>query len=392
MATGASQVGRLPTVITENMQCRAGARLRDFDHRDYVPDLPDRFAKRYSREILIALSAVEQARADAELRVGDETEAQRVGVIGTSSRGPVEWWSQTCSRKVIDSRFPPVEPEQGVFASLPGSPVTLSAIRLGAKGVVTTLSNACVGGHQAVGLALELLRSGQADVMVVIGYETPFVPEVLRVYSPAGAGVLSCAEGDPRGALKPYDRHRDGFVMGEGAVAMVLETEESARRRGIPAYARVGSVITLNEAEHATRMDLSGRFTADMMTQAMAGAGSSMERLDYVCGHGTATRYNDAAESRALRIAVGGRPLPPLGSIKPVFGHLLGASGALNCAATAMMLDKQCLVPTINCVDVDPECDLDHVREGARSTRVRSAMSLSFAIGSQSSALVLEAV
>ncbi|MEU3269555.1 beta-ketoacyl-[acyl-carrier-protein] synthase family protein [Saccharomonospora sp. NPDC006951] len=398
LEAGVSQLSRLPDGIVggqgETGQCRAGGRVWEFDHREHIPDLPDTFAKRYSREILMALSAVEQAWSDAGLRdYQSELCPERTGVIGSSSRGPVEWWSQTSSGSAVDAACPPVEIDHAVFASLAGSPATLSAIRLGARGTVTTLSNACVGGHQAIGFASQLLETGNADVMVLVGHETPFVPEMLQIYSSPTAGVLSRSDGDPATTIKPYDRNRDGFALGEGAVAIVLETREHASRRKREPYARVCSTVSLNEAGHATRMDLSGRFTADMILRATDAAGFAPGDIDYICGHGTATRYNDLAESRAMRLVYGDRVdrWPPLGSIKPVFGHLLGASGLLNCAATVQMLCHQRLAPTINCVDVDPECDHDHVQHGARSTRVERAMSLSFAIGSQSSAVTLEA-
>jgi 3-oxoacyl-[acyl-carrier-protein] synthase II len=257
---------------------------------------------------------------------------------------------------------------------------------------VSTISNACVGGHQAVGLAADLIASGQADAMIVLGHETPLVPEVFQLYSSDGSNVLAAPEGPPTEALKPYDSRRDGFVLGEGAVAVVLESERSARNRGAHAYARVLASTTINEAAHATRMDLTGESTAELIRGTALRSGVPLEEIDYVCGHGTGTRYNDLSESRALRLVYGeGEAVPPLGSIKPIFGHLLGASGVLNCVASALMLDRQCLVPTLNCVEVDPECVQDHVQEGPRRVPLRNILSLSFAIGSQSSALLLEA-
>ncbi|MEU0468839.1 beta-ketoacyl-[acyl-carrier-protein] synthase family protein [Amycolatopsis sp. NPDC006131] len=393
LSAGESQIRVLPVQFANRPgTARAvGARVSDFDHHEHLPDLPGGHAKRYSREILMVLAAVEQAWSDAGLtRAGEGVDPNRIGLLGSCSRGPIEWWAGPTA--AADPAYPRLDVDHAIFASLPGTPATLSAIRLGARGMVTTFSNACVGGHQALGYARDLLLAGKADVIVVVGYETPFVPEMLQLYSSPTSGVLSRAEGDPRTTIKPYDRHRDGFAFGEGAVALVLEAEESVRRRSGTAYAELGPVVSINEAAHATRMDLTGKTTADMMRRAVEEAGIPAADIGYVCGHGTATRYNDLAESRAMRLVFpdgGGRGAPPLGSIKPVFGHLLGASGVLNCAATALMLSRQQLVPTINCVDVDPECDHDHVVEGTRSVSMEHAMSLSFAIGSQSSAAVL---
>ncbi|TVT19728.1 beta-ketoacyl-[acyl-carrier-protein] synthase family protein, partial [Amycolatopsis rhizosphaerae] len=194
LAAGDSQVRTLPDELRGGPgaagRCRAGARVTGFDHRRHLPDLPDNHAKRYSRDILMVLAAVEQACADAGVRPGD-VDPDRLAVIGSCSRGPVEWWSQTCAGRVPDPRYPPIDVEEAIFASLPGTPAALSAIRLGARGMVTTLSNACVGGHQAIGLGAELLRAGTGDVVIAVGYEAPFVPEMLRLYSSPTSRVLS---------------------------------------------------------------------------------------------------------------------------------------------------------------------------------------------------------
>lgn len=388
---GESQLSTLPSAISSGTGVHSAGRLQDFDYTAYLPDLPDNFAKRYSREILVALSAVQNAARDAGLVGEGVLDPPRTGVVASCSRGPAEWWSQTASGTTWDPARPPVSPAQAVFASLAGTPASLGAIRLGAQGLVSTVSNACVGGHQALALAAHEIQRGAADVMFVVGHELPLVPEVLQVYSASGTSVLS-RDTDPKRAIKPYDLRRDGFALGEGAVVAVLERGKYAQARHAPAYAALRACHSINEAAHATRMDLSGRSTARLMADTLDTIGAVPGELDYICGHGTATRYNDLAESRALRHLFGPRrsDWPPLGSVKPVYGHLLGAAGLVNCAALALMLKHQCLAPTINCETVEPECDHDHVTEGARPNDTRLVMSLAFAIGSQSSALLLE--
>jgi 3-oxoacyl-[acyl-carrier-protein] synthase II len=392
LSEGESQLSALPSVISGSTGIHGGGRLGDFDHTPYLPDLPDNFAKRYSREILVVLSAVQNAARDAALAGDGALDPLRTGVVASCSRGPVEWWSQTAAGTTWDPARPPVSPAQAVFASLAGTPASLSAVRLGARGLVSTVSNACVGGHQALGIAAGEIQRGAADVMFVVGHELPLVPEVLQVYSASGTSVLS-RDTDPKRAVKPYDIRRDGFALGEGAVVAVLERRSHAEARRAQVYAALRSVHSVSEAAHATRMDLTGRSTAQLMAETLDAIGAAAGELDYICGHGTATRYNDLAESRALNHLYGPRrgDWAPLGSIKPVYGHLLGAAGLLNCAALALTLKRQCLVPTINCETVEPECDHDHVAEGARPAQPRLVMSLAFAIGSQSSALVLEA-
>ncbi|WP_210570534.1 beta-ketoacyl synthase [Streptomyces sp. GESEQ-4] len=389
---GDSQLSALPPVLSSGTGIHSAGRLGDFEHTPYLPDLPDNFAKRYSREILVVLSAVQNAARDAGLADDGAIDPPRTGVVASCSRGPAEWWSQTASGTAWDPARPPVSPAQAVFASLAGTPASLSAVRLGAQALVSTVSNACVGGHQALALAAHEIQRGAADVMFVVGHELPLTPEVLQVYSASGTSVLS-RDTEPRRAIKPYDLRRDGFALGEGAVVAVLERRQHAEARQAPVYAALRACHSISEAAHATRMDLSGQSTARLMADTLDTAGASPGELDYICGHGTATRYNDLAESRALGHLFGPRrgDWTPLGSVKPVYGHLLGAAGLVNCAALALMLKHQCLAPTINCETVEPECDHDHVTEGARPGEVRLAMSLAFAIGSQSSALIMEA-
>ncbi|WP_166350135.1 beta-ketoacyl-[acyl-carrier-protein] synthase family protein [Phytoactinopolyspora limicola] len=389
LGSGLSQLSQLPATLRGQTGVHSAGRIHVFHHQRYVPGLPDGFAKRYSRDILIVLSAVRNAALDAGL---DHITPDRTGVVASSARGPVEWWSQTASGRTFNPDVPPISVTQSIFASLPGTPAALSAVQLGARGLVTTIANACVGGHQALGIAAHELQESRADVMFVVGHELPLVPELLQLYSSPGSSVLT-RETEPQRAIRPYDVHRDGFALGEGAVVMVLERAPHALARGARPYASLRAYHSINEAAHATRMDLSGRTSATMMNQALDATGRAPHDLDYICGHGTATRYNDVAESRALSHLFGPRrsTWAPLGSIKPIYGHLLGAAGLMNCAAIALMLRHQCLAPTINCEIAEPECDHDHVTEGPRPGKVQLALSLSFAIGSQSSAVVLEA-
>ena len=375
---GTTHLQTFPKDIREATGIHAGGRICRKTQYPQVPHLPERHAAKYSYEILAVLAALQAARADAGLE--DHSVApERIGIIGSSSRGPVEWLTTRQSGDAI-------------FSSLPGSPVTMSAILVGAKGLVTTLSNACVGGNQALLIAADQIELERADVMFVIGYDFPLVPRITSIYTSPKTRVISRCEDGPR-AVKPYDRDRDGFLLGESAVVLVLERTGHAIGRGARAYASLRAGISLNEAAHATRMDVTGATTAATLSAVLKQGGITPRSLDYVCGHGTATYYNDLTESRALRELFGPRRTewPPLGSVKPNFGHLLGAAGILNAAASALMLQHQTLAPTINIINPEPECDHDHVKEGSRETSLENVATLAFAIGSQSSALLLGA-
>ncbi|MFK0117866.1 beta-ketoacyl-[acyl-carrier-protein] synthase family protein [Streptomyces sp. NPDC090994] len=391
LSGGRSQIGALTRFDgpAEGMPVHAAAEIRDFDHTAHLPGLDPSHAHKYSREILIAVSALVQARDDAGLGQGD-VDPRRLSVIFSSSRGPLSWW-----QPVLRGEDPTAYDDKGaMFRGLPGTPASLAAIHTGAKGLVTTVSNACVGGHQAIGLALRELRAGSSDAVLVGGHEFPILPEVARCYRALGSGVLSTESEDPSRAVRPYSADREGFALGEGSVVLCLERESAARRRGARVYARVLAHASMNEADHPTTMDLTGKVTAGLVVEALEEAGRRPDEVGYFCGHGTATRYNDLAESRALRALYPGRglgALPPISSNKPIYGHTFGLAGIINAASTALMLHHQRLVPTINLTTPDPECDHDHVAEGARDTSFDLAVSMSFAFGSQTSVLAMGA-
>jgi 3-oxoacyl-[acyl-carrier-protein] synthase II len=388
---GRSQVGRLTRfdAAEAGLPVHAAAEIHGFDHHPYLPELPDAHAAKYSREILIAMSAVAEARRDAGLAPGD-LDPRRLGIIMSSSRGPLSWW-----RDVHTGAYPnPYGDKGAMFRGLPGCPASLSAIYTGARGLVTTVSNACVGGHQAIGLALRELRNGCADVMFVGGHEFPIAPEVASCYRAMGSGVLSSERDDPTRAVRPYSSDREGFALGEGSAVLCLERASSAAARGARVYAEVLSVANLNEAAHPTTMDMTGKVTAAVIEDVLADAGRTAQDVDYFCAHGTATRYNDIAETRALRALYPERTagqLPPISSNKPIYGHTFGMAGIINVAATSLMIQRQTIVPTINFTSADPECDHDHVVEGSRPAEVELAVSLSFAFGSQTSVVAVGA-
>ncbi|MBB1154451.1 MULTISPECIES: beta-ketoacyl-[acyl-carrier-protein] synthase family protein [Amycolatopsis] len=392
IAGGRSQVGRLTRFEpgAADLPVRVAAEIGSFDHHRYLPELADAHAAKYSRDVLITMSAAAEARRDAVLARGD-VDPRRLSVVFSSSRGPLGWWQQA-----ILGEDPAAFSDKGaMFRGLPGSPASLSAIYLGAQGLVTTISNACVGGHQAIGTAVRELRSGTSDVVLAGGHEFPILPEVAKCYLALGKGVLSEEETDPANAVRPYSADRNGFALGEGAVVLVLERLSHAERRGATPYATVLGHKSFNEADHPTTMDLSGKVTAGVVHDLLAEAGRKPDEVGYFCAHGTATRYNDLAESRALRALYPGRrvsELPPISSNKPIYGHTFGVAGIINAAATSLMLRHGRIAPTINLRRPDPECDHDHVAEGSRAVDADLAVSMSFAFGSQTSMLALGAL
>lgn len=391
VSDGNSQVGALTRFDSQalGLAVHASAEITAFDHRRYLPNLPDAHAAKYSREILIAMSAIAAAMNDAGLR-RDDVPAQKLSIIQSSSRGPLAWWQ---SAMTDQAETAPYGDNGAMFRGLPGCPATMAAIYLGAQGLVSTISSACVGGHHAIGSALNELRAGRADVVLAGGHEFPILAEVARCYLALGSGVLSTEREDPSRAVRPYNIDREGFALGEGATSLCLERESSARARGARIYARVLGHAPTNEAAHGTSMDMTGEVTAATMSKLLKDVDRHRDQVGYVCGHGTATRYNDLAESRALRALYPDRDdsaLPPHGSNKPIYGHTFGMAGAINVAATSLMLYRQRLARTANLDAPDPECDTDHVAEGPRDADIDVALSMTFAFGSQTSIMAME--
>ncbi|WKU02990.1 beta-ketoacyl synthase [Micromonospora sp. HUAS LYJ1] len=381
---GVSQISTVDRFVAEDLPAWIGGEITGFDPFAALPERAHRFATRQGRETLIAMASTSQALADAGLAVG-AVAPDRISMIGACSRGPLGWWSDTfAGADRSGSRSP-------ILQSLPGAPVSLAAIVQNIQGLVTTISNGCVSGHQAIGLGWDALQWGQADLVIVTGYEFPLVPALIRAFGLMGEGAL-CRQRDASGAMKPYDRARDGFVLGEAAIALCLERASSVRRRGGRGYAEILGHRSRNEAAHPMTMDLTGQHGSLLIEDTLKGCGRTADDIGYICGHGSATRYNDLAEGRILQALYPDRPphqRPPLGSVKPIYGHTLGACGTLNVAAVALMLHHQRLAPTINCVDPDPECGSDHVLDGPRSVAFEVGISLAMGLGSQSSVVAL---
>ncbi|WP_218951930.1 beta-ketoacyl-[acyl-carrier-protein] synthase family protein [Amycolatopsis anabasis] len=388
---GRSEMDFITSFDTSAITAKTAAEIDSFDHSEYLPDLPAEFAARYTRDILVAMSAVQQARDDAGLPRGS-IDPERIGLVSSSARGPLGWWADRLHHTAAGRPAPGIGGATDMLRGLPGSPGSLAAIYGDIRGLVTGLSNACVGGNHALGLAANTIRAGDADAMVVCGYEFPVLREIIDIYLAMGDGVLGKECRDPRRTVRPYSRDRDGLAFGEGSVVVVLEEAGHARDRGARAYAELLGQKAINEAAHPMTMDLTGKLGAGLVRRLLAEVGRDPADVDFYCGHGTATRYNDLAESRILAELYGERnrsKWPPLGSNKPIYGHTLGVCGILNVAASALMIHERCLAPTANLAEPDPECDHDHVAEGPRPANVATVVSLAFAIGSQTTAAAL---
>jgi 3-oxoacyl-[acyl-carrier-protein] synthase II len=389
LKNGESQIGPITRFNTDNFPIKLAAEINDFDYKKYLPDLDPRLVKNYNLETLVLMAAMEEARKDA-LLTKNSIDPSKVGFIDSSSRASLSWWEHAWKR-YYETKDLSTFDRYAVLTSMSSNPTNLTAIANNIQGFVTTISAACVGGHHAVSLCYQAIRKGRAEVMYAGGHEFPILKPLMTMYSDPQSRVMSI-DTNAKKAMKPYDKNRDGFILGEGAVVICLESYEHAIKRGAKIYSEILGTLSYNEADHAMRMDLTGKKAATGIQKLLKISKRELIDIDYFCGHGTATRNNDYAESKAMKVLYNDVPVSrwaPVGSIKPIYGHTFGAAGLINIAATSLMIKEQTLCPTINIETVDPDCDHDHISEGARKTRLRFAISLAFAIGSQSSFISL---
>ncbi len=263
------------------------------------------------------------------------------------------------------------------------------ALRFGARGPNYATTSACASGAHAIGEALVLIRDGRQDVMLAGGAEAPIC--LIGVGGFSAMRALSTGFNDqPARASRPFDAHRDGFVIAEGAGVVVLEEREHARRRGVRPYAELLGYSATCDAHHMTQPAPEGAGAAECMARALADAGVAPAEIGYINAHGTGTPFNDEAETLAVKRVFGEHAARiAISSTKSMTGHLLGAAGTIEAAYTALALSRGTLPPTINLDDRDPACDLDYVPHRAREARVDAALSNSFGFGGTNAVLVL---
>jgi 3-oxoacyl-[acyl-carrier-protein] synthase II len=258
----------------------------------------------------------------------------------------------------------------------------------GAQGPNNTVTTACSAATQAIGEAQRIIERGDADIMLTGGADSRIDPLSLVAYSLLGA--VSVSHRPPEQVSRPFDRNRDGFVLGEGAGMLVIETEEHARKRGATIIAEIAGYGSAFDAFAITGPHPEGRGAAQAMERTLADAGVSPDGVDYVSAHGTSTQLNDRMETLAAKTVFGEHAASiPMSSIKSMIGHLIGASGALECIVSALAIRDNVVPPTINLEMTDPECDLDYVPNEAREMQVRCVLSNSFGFGGQNASLLL---
>jgi 3-oxoacyl-[acyl-carrier-protein] synthase II len=343
-------------------------------------------ARRTARFSQLAVAAAREAVADAGLDVAAESD--QVGVLVNSAVGGLPETEENV--RAMFERGPREVSQYWVPEMILNMPACEVAIDLGAHGPVSASALACASGTAALLDARRLILAGEADVVLAGGTDAGITATMLAGL--AKMGPLSERNDEPELASRPFDLDRDGFVFGEGAVVLVVESADHARVRGATAYGAVAGGALTSDAFHMSAPEPSGLHAARAIELALTRSATAPEELDYICAHGTATRANDAAETKAIKIALGehaGRV--PASSPKSMVGHLIGAAGALSAMTCLLAMRDRLIPPTINLDTPDPDCDLDYVPLTAREADVRTAAANAFGFGGQNCVVVLRA-
>ncbi|GAA1700729.1 beta-ketoacyl-[acyl-carrier-protein] synthase family protein [Fodinicola feengrottensis] len=388
LSSGRTATRAITHFDTTGFRSRIGAEV-DFDPAD--SGLTHQETRRMDRAAQFAAVCTDEAIADSGLDFAG-IDPGRIGVsIGSAVGCTVSLereyvvLSDTGKNWLVDETYQVPHLYSYMAPSSLGCEV---AWRVGAEGPVAVVSTGCTSGLDAVGHAVGLIEEGTADIVLAGATDAPISPITVACFDAIKA--TSPNNEDPEHALRPFDRRRNGFVLGEGAAIFVLESAEHARRRGVRGYVEIGGFATRSNAFHMTGLKPDGRELSEAIAVAMDRAHANPEDIDYVNAHGSGTKQNDRHETAAFKRALGERAHQvPVSSIKSMIGHSLGAIGSLEIAACALALQNQVVPPTANLEEPDPECDLDYVPKVARERELETILTVGSGFGGFQSAMVL---
>ncbi|OQY57001.1 MAG: beta-ketoacyl-[acyl-carrier-protein] synthase II [Desulfobacteraceae bacterium 4572_88] len=383
LCAGKSGIGEITRFDTSEFQTKIAGEVKDFHAEDY---LPKKEAKRTQSFITYAIAASRMAVENSGLVI-DSSNADRIGVITGCGLGGLSILEETSwvIRQKGPKRVTPFFIPMMIGNMAPG----MISIHLGAKGPNASLATACAAGTHAVGDAFKIIKRGAADAMISGGVESVVTPSCIAGFNAMKA--LSRRNDDPQKASRPFDRDRDGFVVGEGSGILVLESLEHALERGAHIYAELFGYGMTGDGYHMTSPPPDGEGAARCMKAALDDAGISYDKVDYINAHGTSTPLNDLYETRAIKSVFKDKAAAiPVSSTKSMTGHLLGGAGGIETVFTALAIHEGIIPPTINFENPGEECDLDYVPDIARKADVNIAMSNSFGFGGTNGTLILK--
>jgi 3-oxoacyl-[acyl-carrier-protein] synthase II len=381
LMAGRSGAGPITKFDASDFPVRFACEVKDFDPLDYVEKKEARKMGAFTHS---AIAASDEALADSGLKITHEN-AERVGTYISSGIGDL-WGIEREHSKFLSEGPRRVSPFfiVSVLANMAAGQVS---IRNGAKGPNSATATACAAGNHAIGDSFKIIQRGDAAAMICGGAESTITPMSIAGF--AAMRALSTRNDDPERASRPFDRDRDGFVVGEGAGIMILEELEHARQRGAHIYAEIVGYGATADAYHMTAPDETQSGVIRGMRRAIQDAGISPEKIGYINAHGTSTPLGDRGETLAVKKTFGAHSYKlAFSSTKSMTGHLLGAAGGIEAVFTALAIHRRKLPPTINYNTPDPECDLDYVANEAREALVEYALTNGFGFGGTNAALV----
>lgn len=380
---GRSGVGEISLFDATNYETHIAAEVKDFDPRNFM--LPEVFRKT-DRFAQMGVAAARMAVEDAGIESLIDKNRNNVPVIIGSGLGGSLFHEEQIfqliegqnPRKVLSSSIPRIAPN-AVSAYI--------AMQFKLRGPNLAISTACSSGGNAIATAAQLLLSGNADIVLAGGVECPISPFTYAAYQ--SLKVLSKGGGNGRSTPRPFDKHRDGFVLAEGAGVLILEDFDKAISRGAKVYAELLGFSSSCGVYHMATPDPTGDDAAHAIEEALSKANLNKDEVDYINAHGTGTVMNDIAEANAIRSVFGkGKRIPYVSSTKSQMGHTIGAAGAIEAIITILAIKNDTIPPNINCDELDEKCNINVVRNRDLKTRVRYALSNSFGFGSNNSVLV----
>jgi 3-oxoacyl-[acyl-carrier-protein] synthase II len=381
---GESGIGHITRFDTSDFPTKIAGEVKDFNPADYIDK---KEIKKMDTFIHYALASAVMAVDDAKLKITDEN-SERVGVLvgaGLGGLPSIERYHDIYLKEGVKRISPFFIPM--LIANLASGQIS---IRFGAKGPNSCVVTACATGTHAIGDAYKIIQRDDADVMIAGGAESVITP--LAVGGFCAARALSTRNDEPQRASRPFDKDRDGFIMGEGAGIVILEEIEFARRRGAKIYAEVAGYGMSGDAHHITSPPPGGEGAVRCMKMALKDGGISPSEVDYINAHATST-FADSLETQAIKTVFNEHSYKlAVSSTKSMIGHLLGAAGGVEAIFSILAIDRGILPPTINYETPDPECDLDYVPNKHRKADVKTAMSNSFGFGGTNAAIIFKRV
>jgi 3-oxoacyl-[acyl-carrier-protein] synthase II len=379
---GKSGAGHITRYDPSEFKVKIAAEVKGFDPKALFGI---KNARRMDRFTQFALAVAEQAREDAALQISEDNCERMGAIIGTGIGGIGTLEDQMI---IYEESGPNRVSPFTVPMMIPDSAASTVALHLGLRGPNMAIVTACATGTNAIGESMEVIRRGQADVLFAGGSEATVVPIAMAALGVMTA--LSTRNDDPQHASRPFDLHRDGFVLGEGAAVLVLESLEHARARQANILAELTGYGTTNDAFHISAPAENGIGAAKCMRLALDDAQLGTNEIDYINTHGTSTLLNDKSETAAIKTVFGEEAYEiPASSTKSMTGHLLGASGAIEAIFCTLAIQNDIIPATINYETPDPECDLDYVPNTPRPAKLTHVMSNSFGFGGHNATIIL---